>query len=523
MNILSESKIVLTLIIVSIFSVSVMKAESWTELITSQGANNSGTFGSKIVALPDGDLVIGGHYKADEVVFGDIKLSSIVAGSKLVSLDKKKSFIAKISGKKFVWASIISSRAEDENLILKMKADANGNIFVLGTSSSPVTIGGTTINKSGSKQYAYLAKLNADGQCTWTKAIEHYNTKEDISFDVNDNGDIAVLTTVLQLDRKITQDKITYNRPGSYSSAVLIRFSPEGECIWIRGGVSDGAGSASTAKGVVIDKEGNSYITGEYMGADNSAGKNRTANEQRVSTTGRLTFNEKSVLFPQKVPAVPSCGAVFIAKYDKDGVCQFVSNAGSNLNRTDQKPKAFDIVLSDDEKTLYVLGRFTKGFTIWDNDGNTPLKEVNNTAQSSYYIAAFDNEEGKLQNFNCGEAKNCWVEVANFRKVGNQFYLIGSFAGNLEPAPDKRFVSTQSKIISRQKFFPFIITLNNNLEYAACQVVEANAETIINDFCVSGSNITILGTFDEAVTEGNFNNKKVETKKGSFKTFIWNK
>jgi hypothetical protein len=48
---------------------------------------------------------------------------------------------------------------------------------------------------------------------------------------VNDDGDIVVATTVLQSDRKISQDKIVYNRPGSYSSAVIIRFSSAGECI----------------------------------------------------------------------------------------------------------------------------------------------------------------------------------------------------------------------------------------------------------------------------------------------------
>ena len=522
MNILLKNKIILTLIVVNIIGCISLKADSWSELITSAGTNNSGTFGSKIVALPNGDLIVSGQYKADEVIFGDIKLSTIVSGAKLVSLDKKKGFIAKLSGKKFVWAKIISSRGEDENLILKMKADANGNIFILGTSTSPVTIGETTINKSGSKQYAYLAKLDANGNCLWTKTIDHYNTRDDISFDVNDNGEIVVATTVLQLDRKITQDKITYNRPGSFTSAILIRFSPEGDCIWIRGGVSEGAGSASTAKGVVIDKEGNVYLTGEYMAADNSAGKNRNASENRISTTGKLTFNEKSVLFPQKVPNVPSCGAIFITKYDKDGVCQFVSNAGSNLNRTDQKPKSFDLVLSADENKLYILGRFTKGFTIWADDAITPVKEITNTAQSSYFIAAFDTD-GKFQKINCGEAKNCWVEIANFKEVANEFYLMGSFAGNLEPMPNQRFVSTQSKAISRQKFFPFIITLNNNLDFKDCKIVEANAETIINDFCVNKNNVTILGTFDEAVTEANFDPIKVESQKGFFKVFIWNK
>ena len=522
MNILLKNKTILTIIAVSIITIFSLKAETWSELITSAGTSNSGTFGSKITAMPNGDLIIVGQYKADEVTFGGIKLSSVVPASKLVSLDKKKGFIAKMSGNKFVWANNISSKSEDENLVLKIKADANGNIFILGTSTNPVTISGTTINKTGSKQYAYIAKLDTDGNCLWTKAIDHYNSKEDISFDVNDNGDIIVATTVRQEERKITQDKITYNRPGSYTSAVLIRFSPTGECIWIKGGVSDGAGSASVSKGVVIDKEGNCYLTGEYMAADNSAGKNKSANEARVSTTGRLTFNEKSVLFPQNVPNVPACGAVYIAKFDKDGVCQFVTNSGSNLNRADQKPKAFDIVLSDDERTLYVLGRFSKGFTIWAEDGTTPIKELSNPAQSSYFIAAFDND-GKFQNINYGEAKNCWVEVANFKKVGNEFYLMGSFAGNFEPVAGKRYVSTQNKSISRQKFFPFIITLNNNLDFVDCKVIEANAETFINDFCVNGNNITILGTFDEAVTEANLDGIKIDTQKGFFKTFILRK
>ena len=209
----------------------------------------------------------------------------------------------------------------------------------------------------------------------------------------NDNGDVVVATTVLQTERQIKQDKITYNRPGSYSSAVLLRFSPEGDCIWIRGGVSEGAGSASTAKDVAIDNDGNCYLIGEYMGGQN--------------TTGKLTFNESSVAFPLSVPKVPACGGIFLTKYNAEGVSQYTSNSGTNLNVSNQKPKAFFVVLSTNENNVYVLGRFSKDFTIWDNTGENAVSEIKNDAQSSFFIATFNKDVGTFKSLTSGEVRNC--------------------------------------------------------------------------------------------------------------------
>jgi len=82
------------------------------------------------------------------------------------------------------------------------------------------------------------------------------------------------------------------------------------------------------------------------------------------NVSGRLTFNEKSLAFPPSNPKNPASGGIFITKYDKDGVCQFVSNSGTNIAITNQKPRASRLVLSADQQKVYVVGRFSKEFNI---------------------------------------------------------------------------------------------------------------------------------------------------------------
>ena len=97
---------------------------------------------------------------------------------------------------------------------------------------------------------------------------------------------------------------------------------------------------------------------------------------------------------------------------------------------------------------------------------------------------------------------------------------MGNFAGNFEPAPGQKFVSTNNRSVGRQKFFPFIVKFDNNMNYLDCQIIEANAETRVNDFCVHNNNLSLVGTFNENMTSANFKNFLIETTKGHSKTFI---
>lgn len=479
----------------------------WLKSVNSSGANNSGTFGSTLVTLSDGDCIVGGQYKADQVILDDLSFSAISSASKLVTQDRKKAFIVRMAADgKFVWCVPFGSKGEDENLLLKMKVDNKDNVYILGTASSPLTWNGAVaVNKTTTKRpYAFLLKIAPDGTFLWSKVIEYYNTAEDISFDINNLGEIVVATTVTQLERKITQDKITYNRPGSHTSAVIMLFDTMGNCVWIKGGVSAGAGSASTAKDVYLGDDGNIFITGEYM-----AGYN---------TTGVLSFSDKSVAFPVPVQKAPACGCVFICKYNREGICQFVSNAGSNLSAGNQKPKAFGIAIDGDK--IYVTGRFHKEFAVWSNDGNTKLNEIKNSAQSSFYLLEFDND-GSYKKTISGEATSCYVEIQGLKKTDNSWLLVGNFAGNIKLDENTRFVSTKNRMVSRQKFFPFIFKYDANMNFVDGYVPEANAETRLLDFAVFGNNVTAVGSFNEDVTELDFKGTKVNPTKGYHKAFIW--
>lgn len=484
-----------------LFASCFLSADTWTTLVTTKGVNNSGSFGSYVASLPSGDLVIVGQYKADEVVLGDINLSSITDASKLVSQDRSKIYLARISAGKFIWAKTFGSKDDADNPVIRVRTDAEGNIYVLGASTSSVTIDNTTIHKTGKDAFAFLAKFNENGELIWGKSIEAFNNVEETDLVVSQAGDIVVVTSVTQNIRRIKQDKITYNRPGSYSSAIIIRFDKDGNALWIKGTVSEGAGSASIAKSAVLDKESNLYIVGEFSG-------------------GKLNLSGASLPLPTGITSSPAYGCVFLAKYDVEGNCVMAANMGSNLSVAHSRPKAFKVSLSEDESKIYVTGSFSKSLAIWDKAGEKELNKFENNGRTTFFITQVS-QEGEIENTKTGETRNCYVEIAGFQQVGNNYVLIGNFAGNMDIGDGKKYVSTSNRTISRQKYFPFIIKYDANWEVSSCDIIEANGETKIKDFCVSNSNICAIGTFVSEVSEATLGTNKIEMDKKYSKSFVY--
>ena len=478
--------------------------DTWSSTIISSGTNNSGTAGKCITAMPNGDFIVAGLYKADEVIFDNIKVSAISSAAKLVEQDRKKIYLARISNGKFVWAKSFGSRSDDDNPIIRIANDKQGNIYVLGAASGTVTIDQVSIPKKSSKEFAaFLAKLDGDGNAVWGKSISAFNKVEETDLAVNDNGDIVVATSVTQNERKITQDKIVYNRPGSYSSAILIRFDTDGNALWIKGVVSEGAGSASIPKGVTMDKAGNAYLIGEFSG-------------------GRANFGGASLPLPAAITSSPAYGAVFLARYNVEGLCDMVANVGSNLAVSDPRPKMFTVSLSADEKEIYVTGSLSKNFTVWDQEGTKALANVQNKAKTTFFISKYD-QQGNFKSIKTGETKNCYVEIAGFEATADgNFVFIGNFAGNMANiGDDKKYVSTTDKTLSRQKYFPFIIRYDSNWNVTDCNIIEANAETKIYDFCVSGNNICTVGEFAAEVANAKLGTLNLTMSKDYSKSFVW--
>lgn len=484
--------------------ISVSIADDFSKIVLSSGANNSGNSASCVAPLPSGDLIIAGQYKSDEINFDEIVLKSISSAAKLVSQDRRKIYIAKMNSEKFIWAKTFGSKGEDDNPIIRIRTDKSGNIYVLGAASSPVVLDGITINKTTKDSYAFLAKMNEDGDFLWGKSIEAYNKAEESDLSVNENGEIVVITSVTQNVRKISQDKIIYNRPGSYSSAIITRFDTDGNALWIRGTVSEGAGSASVAKSVVIDKTGNVFLAGEFSG-------------------GKIHFGGTSLLFPplsKITPIPPTFGCVFLAKYDAEGNCTMAANVGSNLQTSNPRPKAFTISLSEDEQDIYITGSFSKNLAIWDKNCETHLEKIENTAQTTFYLTKFD-QNGTLKTIQTGETKNCYVELCGLKYMNSQFVLIGNFAGNMEIGDGKKYVSTTNRTVSRQNYFPFVIKYDINLKPISCDIPEANATTKISDFCIINNKIFAVGTFAAEVNTAKLSNISLEMPKLFSKSFIW--
>lgn len=492
------------LLVCFVFQFNIFASEEWSNIVTSSGTNNSGTVGRCIASLPNGDFVIAGLYKADEINFDAFKVNSISSAAKLVELDRRKIYLARISNGKFVWAKTFGSKNDDDNSVINIETDKQGNIYLFGVASSQVFVDQIVITKKSSKDVAaFLIKFDENGNALWGKSISAFNKLEESSLSVNESGEIIIATSVTQNERKITQDKIIYNRPGSYSSAILIRFDTDGNALWIKGVVNEGAGSASIPKNVILDKAGNAYLIGEFSG-------------------GKAHFGGASLPLPTAITSSPAYGCVFLAKYDVQGLCIMATNVGSNLAVSDPRPKAFTVSLSLDESEIYVTGSLSKNFTVWDNDGIKSLETIQNKAKTTFFISKYD-QDGNFKSIKTGETKNCYVEVAGFEVTDDgNFVFIGNFAGNMTDIGDnKKYVSTSDRTISRQKYFPFIIRYDKNWNVINCNIIEANAETKINDFCVFQNNICTIGEFAAEVNVAKLGNNNLSMEKNYSKSFVW--
>lgn len=193
-------------------------------------------------------------------------------------------------------------------------------------------------------------------------------------------------------DNVIAVGSIGYS--GTDADAIIYKFDHLGNLLW-----SDQPAKSSNYDGiygVVTDKIGNIYITGQFY----------------------------SSAFNSNIYSNGSSDA-FIAKYDPDGILLWAKNAGGN-----DEDYGSNIAL-DDAGNVYVVG-FFNGTAYWDNITKT------SSTQGDMFIAKYDNNGNAIWVRNGDIGENNYLYGIGVDKSGNA-YVSSKFSGDLyfEGAPTR--------------------------------------------------------------------------------------
>jgi hypothetical protein len=209
-----------------------------------------------------GDVIVLGEYQ-EAIVGGDFSLPK---GSGV------DIFLIKLLGAtgKPVWQTRFIGTNEQYPHALAL--DANGNIFVAGTTYGPVDFGGGATSGGGDPDL-FVAKLDKDGKYIWSKAYGDAQPQVGIGLAMTPEGDVVVVGALRgKLD--FGGGKSVTGGNGDDDVFVAKLKGDTGVGLWA---ASYGDASNQQANGVVVGSDGSVVITGQMVGGCNFGGANLDA------------------------------------------------------------------------------------------------------------------------------------------------------------------------------------------------------------------------------------------------------
>ncbi len=140
----------------------------------------------------------------------------------------------------------------------------SGQVYLAGTFSGLAEFGTTNLSSVGASNI-FLAKLDGDGDLLWVRPVVCTNTFRVKSLAIDVSGNCWLAGTFSTF---VDFGGITLS---GYTDAFLAKFDNMGNPVW---GRRFGGGSLDEATSVRISPDGNSYVTGSFVGSATFGGTN---------------------------------------------------------------------------------------------------------------------------------------------------------------------------------------------------------------------------------------------------------
>jgi hypothetical protein len=211
-----------------------------------------------------------------------------------------------------LWAVKAGGSGDDQGF--GVCTEKNWNVIIVGNfASSQISFGNITLTNPG----YFICKYNSGGTPLWAHGdggqIYHNSYGNPVACDTNSNiGFVGTFISTIQFDG------FTLNNTGG-TDIFTVKYNASGSALWVRQGVG-GNGEYDNGNGLTFDKQGNVFITGY-------AGSNTVFGNWSTGTSG-----------------------IYIVKYLADGTFSDLkcTNGGTGIGIT-----------VDGNGTVYVAGTFT--------------------------------------------------------------------------------------------------------------------------------------------------------------------
>ena len=293
----------------------------WQWAVSVGGPKSDAGYG--ITVNDDGDIFITGSFEST-AMFGTIVLIAQGYYSDI--------FIARLNNAgEWQWAHSAGSENEYDRGT-SIAADGNGYIYVTGYFEGSAIFGNTSLSGFG-KPDVFVSKLSIDGAWQWTSSAggDDHDVPESIVTD--ENG-----TTYLTGSCSFTASFGTITLRGC--DIFIAKLTINGTWQWVKGGSGFFIGS----KDIVLDKNGNVQIVGDY---------------QSQAIFGSVTLWSLSYW------------DVFVLKFNSGGACIGATNAGG---MDDDRGSG---IVVDAQGNVYIAGCF---------DGTTTFGQSLISSQGSFDI-----------------------------------------------------------------------------------------------------------------------------------------
>ncbi len=202
-------------------------------------------FGFSIAVDNQGNSYVTGRFRGS-VAFGSTTLATY--GSLQI-------FITKLdTNGNFLWAK----QAGDWNgnaTGCSIAVDNQGNVFVSGYFSFLATFGSTTFTSNNSNDDIFITKLDANGNFLWAKQAGGNNLENGKGIAVDSQGN-SYLAGYFEDIAAFGSATLTSN---GNQDIYITKLDPNGNFIWIK---QAGGSYKDICRGIAVDNQGNSYVTG---------------------------------------------------------------------------------------------------------------------------------------------------------------------------------------------------------------------------------------------------------------------
>lgn len=311
----------------------------WVE----QAGGNGKDYGNTIAVDNEGNIFVGGEF-SNTANFGDIEVTS---------LGNVDYFLAKYdSNHTAQWVKTGGEFLTDR--IYGVALDDAGNIYTTGHFFGTAQIDTATFTSAGNLDL-FTIKFNSEGEAEWVRQGTGSSQVSSRSIAVDSEGNVIVVgyfgsssSTTVDFGNGVTVNS-NGNRDGW-----IVKYDNAGNTLWATG--MGGVSSGEEVNDVVVDADGNIYVTGMF-------------NVSAVFGSVTLSSNGED--------------DIFIAKYSPSGDLVWVENAGGAHDDEG------NTIALDSEGNIYVGGSV-------DSNGVFGTNEVLTAGGDDAFIAKYDNNGNNI-------------------------------------------------------------------------------------------------------------------------------